>query len=105
MPQSLPEPVREMRETADIAKSWFEEGRSAVDSMGIQAIEAVSMPTEDPLAPGATGSGEEPTPPAVDSFGSVTPAVAGSPAPEVADPELPGGEERDAAEKGPEEQQ
>lgn len=87
----MDEPVREMRETADLARSWFEEGKSTVDSLGVAAIDAVSLPGDRVDEPRADDPEHRTTQsaevaPAVDAFGAVLP-MAGE-----QDRELPGAE-------------
>ena len=90
----MDEPVREMRETADLARSWFEEGKSTVDSLGVSTMDALSLPAGDdstmagPDTPDTAGNPGATVAPPVDSFGALIP----KPSDSGADPELPGAE-------------
>ena len=92
----IDEPMREMQQTADLAKSWFDEGRSAIDELGVSTMGALTLPAAESDTPPSTRSdgaasqndafGAVAPTPAVDAFGTVLPAPQPEPAAEPSEP-------------------
>jgi sec-independent protein translocase protein TatB len=67
----IEEPVREMQDTVNLAKSWFDEGRTAVETMDDSKWGTPEIATSDDAADSV-----DPAPqPADDAFGTALPAA------------------------------